>query len=202
MGIRGRVLPPKRDLTDQRFGRLVVLRMVRNDKTQRIRYDALCKCDCGNTTQVYTPNLLRGATTSCGCRRDWYHKISGENSAQFTGYREISGRTWGKWKANAARRNLSFLITKEYVWDMFELQRRKCALSGLPIVFAPGTSREHTTVSIDRLDISKGYEVGNIQLVHKTVNMMRNVLPIPEFVSLCRAVTANSDKDANDVKAS
>lgn len=28
----------------------------------------LCKCDCGNETIVQAKSLLRGATTSCGCR--------------------------------------------------------------------------------------------------------------------------------------
>ena len=41
------------------------------------------------------------------------------------------------------------------------------------------------TASLDRIDNSKGYEVGNIQWVHKEINMMRGPLPIDRFIELC-----------------
>ena len=36
-----------KDLTGQRFGKLVVLSRAENDKTKHTRW--LCQCDCGNT---------------------------------------------------------------------------------------------------------------------------------------------------------
>ena len=58
-----RHLPRTRDLTGQRFGRLVVYgTTLYNGK---MRYT--CRCDCGNDTVVSSPNLIRGLTTSCGC---------------------------------------------------------------------------------------------------------------------------------------
>lgn len=35
-----------------------------------------CKCSCGNETIVYYPNLLRGLTKSCGCRKQRFSKDS------------------------------------------------------------------------------------------------------------------------------
>lgn len=49
-----------KDLTGQRFGRLVATKFLGKGKWQ-------CQCDCGNMTEVFRSNLLTGNTTSCGC---------------------------------------------------------------------------------------------------------------------------------------
>ena len=55
------------DLTDKRFGRLVVI----GDSGERLGRNIkwLCKCDCGNETTVGGTNLTKGTTVSCGCLR-------------------------------------------------------------------------------------------------------------------------------------
>jgi hypothetical protein len=52
------------DMTGQRFGKLVVLR-VYGKRKQAIYW--LCQCDCGRTTRVSGSNLRTGSTRSCGC---------------------------------------------------------------------------------------------------------------------------------------
>lgn len=54
-----------KDLTGQRFGRLVVLERVENTKQRRARWK--CQCVCGNKTVVNGFHLTRGETKSCGC---------------------------------------------------------------------------------------------------------------------------------------
>lgn len=44
----------------KRFDKLIVLELLENRR-------CVCKCDCGNETIVFTNNLGRGNTTSCGC---------------------------------------------------------------------------------------------------------------------------------------
>lgn len=55
---------PARDLSGQRFGRLLVIRRV---ETRGIRW--LCMCDCGQWTVVHATNLTttRRPIRSCGC---------------------------------------------------------------------------------------------------------------------------------------
>jgi hypothetical protein len=53
-----------KDLTGQRFGRLVALSAVRNPP-KRLKW--LCICDCGKQTIVSSINLSTGHTKSCGC---------------------------------------------------------------------------------------------------------------------------------------
>lgn len=56
------------DLTGQRFGRLTVIERTANSKSGQTRWK--CVCDCGNETIVYTQNLKRGHTQSCGCSHE------------------------------------------------------------------------------------------------------------------------------------
>ena len=41
------------------------------------------------------------------------------------------------------------------------------------------------------IDNSKGYEIGNVQWVHKDINMMRNKYDITYFIKMCRLVALN-----------
>lgn len=59
---------PFLDLTGQRFGRLVALEHVRNNKHSSRIWK--CQCDCGNTIETQAYALRSGHTKSCGC----YHK--------------------------------------------------------------------------------------------------------------------------------
>jgi hypothetical protein len=57
-----------RDLTGQRFGRLVVRgRAPSRDKNGDAYW--LCQCDCGGNKEASTHNLRRGTPFSCGCLR-------------------------------------------------------------------------------------------------------------------------------------
>lgn len=56
-----------------RFGYLVVLEIPKGNLR---RNKILCKCDCGNIGEYFLNNLRRGTTTSCGCKRSDYAKIS------------------------------------------------------------------------------------------------------------------------------
>lgn len=57
-------MPPLKDLTGQKFGKLTV---VSRSENKYGRATWLCKCDCGNEKIVQSWNLVKGYTTSCGC---------------------------------------------------------------------------------------------------------------------------------------
>lgn len=64
------------DLSQQRFGKLVVNKYIKSENKWE------CTCDCGNTTKVYSANLRSGDTTSCGCEAHKY-KVSKEQLLSF-----------------------------------------------------------------------------------------------------------------------
>jgi len=56
------------DITGQRFGKLVAIELVENDKVGRYW---LCECDCGNLSVVRQDHLRNGTTKACikcGCK--------------------------------------------------------------------------------------------------------------------------------------
>lgn len=83
---------------------------------------------------------------------------------------------------------------------MFLKQNRRCAISGLELTFDYLGNRadwKHSetckiTASLDRIDSSKGYVEGNVQWVHKRINIMKNDVPQSEFIEWCRTVARNN----------
>ncbi len=57
------------DLSGQRFGKLVVVRMDDKDINDHRGVRWICKCDCGNEISVLSGRLRSGQTKSCGCSR-------------------------------------------------------------------------------------------------------------------------------------
>lgn len=54
-----------KDITDQRFGKLIALKEVKKGSLENPS-QWFCKCDCGNTKIINKKDLLRGHTSSCG----------------------------------------------------------------------------------------------------------------------------------------
>src|SRR6266705_3371723 len=68
------ILPPRiKDITSQRFGRLVAIRFIGKGKPH-VRW--LFRCDCGNTIVTTGNHVRSGHTQSCGC---WKREKSREN---------------------------------------------------------------------------------------------------------------------------
>ena len=58
-----------RNISGQRFGRLVALRPTKQRRCGAVVWE--CVCDCGNTAYTTSNDMCRGKTRSCGClRRD------------------------------------------------------------------------------------------------------------------------------------
>lgn len=55
-----------REWIGKRFGMLTVCAVSQN-RTKKKQVKLVCKCDCGNTTEVVTYDLRAGETKSCGC---------------------------------------------------------------------------------------------------------------------------------------
>jgi hypothetical protein len=83
-------------------------------------------------------------------------------------------------------------LTPEFLWEMYEKQNGKCALSGTPITISTGA---RGTASLDRVDSKQGYSKSNVQWVHKNINMMKQSFSQEHFISLCLLVAANNKVD-------
>jgi hypothetical protein len=78
-------------------------------------------------------------------------------------------------------------------WEIFESQGKRCKLTGWQLAMFPtSTSINSQTASLDRIDSTKGYVPGNIQWVHKHINMMKQHFPEEAFVEMCKAVALHN----------
>lgn len=182
------------DLTGKTFEYWTVLRLGTYQGTHKRWW---CKCQCGTESEVLQTSLVRGASKSCGCRK---HLIGNDNP-HWNGCGELTGSQWALIRNNAKHRRIPVEISMEDAWDLFVKQERKCSLSGIPLVFSKSYNRElatqpreETTASLDRIDSTKGYIEGNVQWLHKDINLMKRSLTEKRFIELCQLVIKQKPK--------
>lgn len=160
----------------ERVDSLVIVELVYL-KLNRATYK--CQCDCGNVVFKKPSQLINNVKNNCGkCKI----KFSGK------GFNELSGTFFYRIKRNAEKRGLPFEISPQDIWDLFEKQKRRCALSDLEIEFHV-RSKEPSTASLDRIDSKKGYTIDNVQWVHKDINTIKWDLSQEDFIKYCKLVT-------------
>lgn len=146
------------------------------------------KCICGSNISTLIPISHVTSKKHKGCK-----KCSRFHTSK--GFGLLSGEYWSLIVSGANSRNYEFDITIEYAWNLYLLQDKKCALSGLKIVFEPNCVhtknvdfRRKRTASLDRIDSSKGYVEGNVQWVHKDINIMKNRFKQDYFIKICKLI--------------
>lgn len=88
-----------RDLTGQRFGKLVALK--EDGRTKQGQAKWLCQCDCGNITSVASSSLTGGLTKSCGCYN--VEKTTERNLKHGDAFRHNKTRLYEVWCAMIKR---------------------------------------------------------------------------------------------------
>jgi hypothetical protein len=114
------------------------------------------------------------------CHRGWYKGI------------RISW--FNKFKISAEYRAIEFNITIDDVAELIQKQNFKCALSGWDISFPETGIPQKCDASIDRIDSKKGYSVENIQITHKTINMIKNKYDNDFFIYVCKSISENANR--------
>ena len=179
------------ELEGKTFGKLTVLYKTRVSR-RNIRFWK-CSCSCGKkiTKNFSSRQLLLGEVTSCGCLKN----PTGKDHPSFKGYRDIYGGFWNQIKNGASVRGIPFDIDIEFAWSLFEKQNKKCILSGRELTMGKQSRKNpiERTASLDRIDSKKGYNINNVQWVHKTINFMKRDLSQEEFIQFCQDVCCNCD---------
>lgn len=146
-----------------------------------------CTCKCGTERYVRIHALYSRRSKGCECRNVEINK----KKVNCIG--EISKTFWSRIQKSAKIRNISFNISREYSWNLYLNQNKKCALSGLNIIIEKSLNRNkgfsNITASLDRIDSSLGYTENNIQWVHKDINKMKQDLNEDYFKNLCKLIT-------------
>lgn len=178
-----------KDLSKEVFGDLKVLCLSTNDVFGKTRWK--CQCKCGREKIVNAASLIRGLTETCGFCAERHN---------FKGYQEISGVYWRKLIDSAEKRCYEFNITPQYVWEIYLSQNKKCNLSGVDIVFYKNQDKGSLqTASIDRIDSKLPYIENNIQILHKRVQKIKDVVPNDELIYWCKLIFENKKELADSL---
>ena len=84
-------------------------------------------------------------------------------------------------KQRARKRGLEFSITIEYIVNLFEEQKGLCYITGMVLSL---DKYKHNTISIDRIDSSKGYIEGNIGLCTDFINGAKSDYTMKELLDI------------------
>jgi hypothetical protein len=178
----------KKDLTGRQFGWLTVLREA-GGRGSHGDVLWLVRCRCGKEYEKGAASLLKPprsttAVTSCGCaphNREYVSKYEGAG--------ELSGHRFGYLTNQARQRGIAFTVNAKYLWDMFLWQNRLCALTSVPLSLSKKRLVAGESVaSLDRISSDFGYEPGNVQWVHPTINFMKHAMPQGTFIAWCQLV--------------
>jgi len=150
-----------KNLTGQRFGRLIARQPIREGRNKAIYW--LCECDCGNTAKVVPSNLRNGHIRSCGCFRRQvaisFNTTHGLSKTRFNQtWRDMIDRTHRKKNFaynDYGNRGITvcdeWMVFENFMSDMHETYLLHCESHG----------EKDTT--IDRIDNNKGYRKENCQ---------------------------------------
>ena len=144
----------KEVLTGKRYGKLTII----GEKGENIGTGHrawLCRCDCGNERMIEAYKFLRGRIKSCGCyHKEWCRKpvgVAGLNSVIRS------------YKAGAAVRNIEWNLSDD---DVKRITSENCFFCGKQPSNKIKARIEKDGVyiysGIDRIDNTKGYEIGNV----------------------------------------
>lgn len=159
-------MPALKNLTNKRFGRLMVVDYERRliGKKSRIYWN--CVCDCGGRTSVEASNLVSGHAVSCGCfqqeSRHFHTRTHGLSKT----------RTYKIWKGLKKRcYNTNNRSYKNYGQRGITVCRRWASFQS----FLKDMGECPSGMSIDRIKNNKGYSPDNCRWSthHQQMNNMR-----------------------------
>lgn len=173
----------KLDLTGRVFDSLTVI-----EEDGRCNQGSVlwkCKCECGryHTTRSYS--LLNGKCVQCThCTKRRGIRKHGISDLRIG---DISAKWWMNRISNKQREGEDNITMKEG-WELFLNQDKKCAYTGRVLHFPKGDEIHNATASMDRINSDFGYIRGNVQWVHKDVNVMKNNYSDEFFRKVCQLV--------------
>lgn len=160
----------QKNILGEKYGFLTVIRkvgVIGEKKRKAVMWEAVCDCGKKIIKNVFSLKHM----ISCGCKKNRFYENSNIHCSVEKFYQRLI--------RSAKERKLSFNISIEDILNQLNTQKNTCSISGLPI------SIENGSASLDRIDNDIGYEINNIQWLHRNVNLLKHSWQQDDFVKLC-----------------
>lgn len=120
-------------------------------------------------------------------------KVSKEANAasQYRYRRTYTGTIQAKYhgsKRNARAKGIKHTLTIDFLKDLWESQRGRCAISGVELGFV---GSGWCAASIDRKNPELGYTPSNVQWTCWRVNEAKSNMDNQDFINMCSAIVVN-----------
>lgn len=155
-------MPKLKDLTGQKFGRLLVLSRAESPNPKYGAY-WLCKCDCGSIT-IVRANCLKNSTYSCGCLKTEKDIQKGQKRKTHGMSQKRIYKIWTDIKTRCYNKN-----NKEYKW-YGERNIKMCNewKNDFRVFYDWAIQNGYTEeLSIDRIEVNGDYEPNNCRWADK-----------------------------------
>jgi len=166
-----------KDLTNKKFGKLLVLNFSHQDKDHKSYW--LCKCDCGNEC-LKRSDSLSGGTKSCGCLL---------HDRLFLGYgKSAFNSLYGSYKRNAKNRNLFFSLKEDEFKQLTKENCYYCGAEPSQIYRSRKNTGDYVYNGIDRIKNNEGYISKNCISCCGICNRMKKDMLFDDFLNQCKKV--------------
>lgn len=181
-----------------------------------VKFGGIKSCGCQRIKKVLSPQkecprckclfkrVIGRANTYCATckkenRKEWERRETVQrrerqiNKAQ-TKPARIRKMLWSI-KGSARRRNITCSISEAEIKSLIETQDWKCARTGIPLDLTAGKKTLPFGPSVDRIDGSRGYEPGNVQIVCNMYNFAKMGFSDETVLIFAKAVVEHHSKE-------
>lgn len=179
-------------------------------------YGALCKHCQYTYTEAWRQNnkthhknvcikarkkrIKAGSTKELECSRRYEAEVRPSNLRLQLQVRITSAKKRvAKWKQEGDSRGSSFDLDVDYLETLWVNQKGLCAVSGIAMSIHGKNRRDPNTMSLDRIDSSKGYTKNNVRLVTWLVNKSIGEYGTEAFIKMCIRVVENIDRKTYEI---
>lgn len=158
------------------------------NRTSRRKHKAFCP-DC--KTERTLTKAPAAYITPCRSCRGKFHQ-NGPKNAAYQGTKNIPLELFNHWRhgATANARDYDWAITIDDVQAVYDRQYGVCAMTGRQFA---RKKNNPDRMSLDRIDNTKGYVVGNIQLVTSQTNIAKHVRSVSELRRFASDIIAKAE---------
>lgn len=147
----------------------------------RSRVKAL-KSQCKSCDAVYAREFRKNNTNYKGSGKNTKYENRLLSSAVSTRLLEA--------KSRASKRTLAFDIDKDFLMNLFIIQKGLCAISKETLLIEP---KQFHSLSLDKIDPNQGYIKTNVQWVSWIVYRAKGDMSQDMFINMCKTITEKSN---------